>query len=92
MDFRRYLIISIFAFTCSCSTIYKNEHQHYLGIKSAMAKDRYSLAVKEIMEFKDKYPESNYLCELLPIQIAWKKDRNMDASKEESEFTVKCRK
>lgn len=49
-----------------------------------------TLAVKEIMEFKDKYPESSYLCELLPIQIAWKKDRKMDASGEENEFKVNC--
>lgn len=84
------IILIILTFFVSCASTYENEDQHYLGIKGAMVKDRYSVAVLEIMKFKEKYPNSRYLCELLPIQIAWRKDKGLDISENEKEFNEKC--
>lgn len=83
-------IFSILFLGISCATTYENEHQHYLGIKGAMARDRYSVAALDILEFEKRYPNSDYLCELLPIHIAWKKDKNLNSKDIETKYDKKC--
>lgn len=81
----------ILIFVSGCATVYKNEDQHYLGIKSILARDQYSLAVVEIIEFENKYPKSEKLCELLPIHIAWRKDRGYSTEEIEKRYKEKCK-
>lgn len=83
-------VFLILFFGASCASTYENEHQHYLGIKGAMAKDKYSVAVLDIIEFEKKYPNSKYLCELIPIHIAWRKDKDLDVKDIENRYHEKC--
>ena len=78
-------------FVLSCSTVYQNEHQHYLGIKSILAREQYSLAVVEIIDFEKKYPESKNICELLAIHLAWKKDRGYSTEEIDKKYNDKCK-
>ena len=73
---RKILLLVILVLTSCSSVKYKNEHQHYIGIRSFIAKDRYSLAYLEIMKFQEKYPNSRYICELYNFEIAVAKDRD----------------
>ncbi|HXH75382.1 MAG TPA: hypothetical protein VNJ08_10485 [Bacteriovoracaceae bacterium] len=84
------VMVLILFFGVSCASTYENEHHHYLGIKGAMARDRYSVAVLDIIEFEKKYPNSKYLCELLPIHIAWRKDKDLEVKDIENRFHRKC--
>jgi len=89
MKIVRLVIISILV--TGCATTYKNESQHYLGIKSILSREQYSLAVVEIIEFEKKYPESDMLCELLPVHIAWRKDRGYTTKEIEKRYKKKCK-
>lgn len=70
-------LLLVLAFLVSCSSVkYENEHQHYIGIKSMIAKDHYSQAFLEIMKFQEIYPNSRYICELYNFEIAVGRDRD----------------
>ncbi len=70
--------IVTFILVSSCATTYQNEHQHYIGIKSHIEKDHYSLATLEIMKFQENYPNSRYICELYNFEIAVGRDRDFN--------------
>jgi hypothetical protein len=70
-----YMKIILVSFTilfvgCATSKI-KTEHAHYLEIKSYVASQKPGLATNEIFIFEKNYPNSDYLCELWNIQIAF---------------------
>lgn len=76
----------------SCATT-RNEHTQYLEIKSQLANERYSKATFEIMKFENDYPQSQYLCELWNVQIAYFKDLKSSAEfvkKTEDKYNEKC--
>lgn len=55
-----------------------------------MAKDRYSVAVVEIYKFEKLYPDSEYLCELYQIQVAWRSNMGYDADDIREKRKQKC--
>lgn len=83
---KKICLIVILCSIVSCATTYKNDHQYYLAIKAAMAKDQYAGAVAKIINMKKQFPDSPYLCELLPIEIAWRKDHSYDTESQEKFF------
>jgi len=85
-----YLIIFVAFFSCASPYTYENEHQYYLGIRAAMAKDQYSLATARIIELEKDFSNSRYLCELYNIQIAWKNDQKLDVREVEEKYQKKC--
>jgi uncharacterized protein (DUF2344 family) len=88
------LILVILLICSACSSVkYDNENQHYIGIKSLIAKDYYSKAILEIYDFQEKYPNSRYICELYNFEIAYEKDRDFSdkhIQKIEKLYNEKC--
>lgn len=66
-------ILSIFLSSACSSFKYDNERQSYFAIKEFYDEGKPALASNQIFLFEDKYPNSEYLCELWDIQISFGK-------------------
>jgi len=66
----------------------KNEFTFYLFPQKT---NIHCLPRRPIIEFEKKYPESDMLCELLPIHIAWRKDRGYTTEEIEKRYKKKCK-
>ncbi len=73
------MFILIVLLSSGCATPL-NEHNRYLKIKSLLAQEKYSGAGMEIFKLEKDYPQSEYLCELWNVQIAYFKDKNTAAT------------